>query len=305
MDPAISVIMAVHNGECYLKAAVDSIRKQSFNDFEFIIVDDGSTDGTGSILAQLSVEDSRIRVLHRPHSGLSNSLNMALHESVGKLIARMDADDISLGERFARQFEYLSEHPDVCACGTWAVRIDPDEWLLDLWENAICHTEIVRAILTGSSTPIIHPTVMIRKEALMAIGGYRDDLLYAQDFGLWCDLSKVGRLANIPIPLLKYRLRTDSVTALKRAAQVSTIRRLRNELQQHYEYFAPEVYVSNPEEGAYFRIFRHALRGGRFPASVKWWGMALANGEFRLLKPFTIYRVLRRYWARSPVWGIP
>src|SRR4051812_26679567 len=125
-SPTVSVLMAVYNGEQYLREAVNSILSQTFKDFEFIIIDDGSTDRSPELLASYARADSRVKLISRPNKGLTKSLNEGLHAARGEFVARMDGDDISLPERFERQVSYLREHPEVVLVGSRVEFIDPD-----------------------------------------------------------------------------------------------------------------------------------------------------------------------------------
>ena len=124
--PAISVVMSVYNGARYLHPAVESILEQDFADFEFIIVDDGSTDGSGAILLEFAEKDARIRLIQRENRGLVASLNEAIALARAPLIARMDCDDIAMPDRFTRQIEYLADHPEIAIVGSHIHEIDED-----------------------------------------------------------------------------------------------------------------------------------------------------------------------------------
>ena len=217
--PAISVIMSVHNGEEFLAEAVESILGQTFGNFEFIIINDGSSDRSGEILEGFAKKDGRIKLIEQENLGLTKSLNKGLNRAKGKYIARMDADDIALPERFAQQTAYLDAHPECVALGSKILFIDP--FGLPLWESKheLSHDGIDAQLLTGSGSAISHPAVTIRGDALKAVGGYREHLDTAQDLDLFLRLAEYGKVANLGQILLKYRLHLSSVNYSKRQRQ--------------------------------------------------------------------------------------
>jgi glycosyltransferase involved in cell wall biosynthesis len=198
--PLISVIMPVYNAGRFLAPAIESIRNQTLGDFEFIIVNDGSTDGSLSVISKHAAEDSRIRVISRPNAGLVRSLNEGLEAAQGRYIARMDADDLCDPRRFELQVRRLESEPDLVALGSCARAIDPRGRNLGLARVPLEHDQIEKSHLAGVSA-IHHPAVMMRRNALAQVGGYRD-LCPTEDFDLWLRLGEVGRLANLAEPLL-------------------------------------------------------------------------------------------------------
>lgn len=206
--PKISVIMSVYNCEKYLKQSVDSILNQSYKDFEFIIINDGSTDRSREILE--SYKDDRIRLFNNKNKGLTKSLNEAIRYSNGKYIARMDADDISLPERFKKEINFLDSNRDIVMCGTWADFIDENGKLLREFKRPVTDKEIKREIIFHN--PFIHPSVMMRKTVFNEIGFYDESFRYAQDYELWTRIVTKFKTANIPEKLLEYRLLKEGIT---------------------------------------------------------------------------------------------
>lgn len=194
--------MPVFNAGDYLKTAVDSILTQYFSDFEFLIIDDGSTDG--SIRQLLAYRDSRIEIVTNPTNiGLVDSLNLGLSLARGEYIARMDGDDLSLPERLAAQVAYMDARPEVGICGSW-IRVmgsNPSE----TWRYPDEHDAIVCRHLFSST--LAHPSVMMRRSVLL-----NEKLLYdsnkanAEDYAFWCECSRHTRLGNVPKILLEYRI---------------------------------------------------------------------------------------------------
>ncbi len=215
----ISVIMPVYNAERYVAEAVQSILDQTFRDFEFIIVNDGSTDGSLAILERFAKSDPRIKLISRPNTGLVFALNEMLELARGEFIARMDADDVAIPDRFAQQLRYLAQHPDVVAVGCRVYLIDPKGRRLCEAFGDPDHEAIDRAFMRGEGGAIAHPTAMIRTTALRAIGGYRPEFFPAEDVDLFLRLAEHGRLGNLPTVLLNYRVHMASIGHQKRALQ--------------------------------------------------------------------------------------
>ena len=207
--PRISVIMSVYNGEPYLREAVESILNQTFGDFEFIIINDGSTDGTGAILARYQRIDDRIRVYHQENQGLIASLNRGCHLAQGKYIARMDADDVSLPDRLARQAYYMEVHPEIGILGTWIEYIDENGEPRGEHRIPTAPGLIGWLFLFGNF--LAHPSVMMRRNVVERVGFYRPEALHVEDYDLWMRASIFTGIANIPEALLQYRVWEGSV----------------------------------------------------------------------------------------------
>ena len=207
--PRISVLMCVYNGEEYLREAVESILNQTFSDIEFIIVDDGSTDNTETILD--SFDDPRIlRSRNNENIGLTRSLNKGLAMARGEYIARMDADDISLPERLAAQVAFLDEHPEIGVLGSAVQVIDARGSLIRVLRYPTTHEFFLWSLCFYS--PIAHPTVVFRRTAVEHVGGYDDALLAGQDRDLWQRLSTAARFANLPEVYLLYRVHPGRIS---------------------------------------------------------------------------------------------
>ena len=203
--PLVTVLMSTHNDLSFLPEAVDSILAQTLTDFEFLIVDDGSTDGSGAYLAGL--RDPRVRVLRNAaNEGLTRSLNRGLNEAAGRYVARMDADDVALPGRLARQVEFLEANPELGLLGTARVLIDEAGGEV-AGGPAVCGSLRVRwKMLLGNA--FAHPTVMLRRSALERHGlRYDESFRTAQDYELWTRLLCHTGGDNLDEPLLRYRLR--------------------------------------------------------------------------------------------------
>lgn len=209
--PAVSVVMPVYNASAYLAEAVKSVLAQTFDDFELIAVNDGSTDRSGPILDEFSRADRRVRVIHKPNGGIVSALNEALAAAEAPLIARMDGDDVCTPQRFHRQVDYLKQNPDCVALGGRVIGIDPYGCILFRSEHKLSHAEIDAELLKGVGWAIVHPAAMFRRDALQRIGGYRPEFQWVEDLDLFLRLAEIGRLANLPDELLMYRQHTQSV----------------------------------------------------------------------------------------------
>ncbi len=206
--PTISVIMPVYNSDQYIEQAVESILCQTFSDFEFLITDDGSTDTSLARLRCYAERDARIQLTSRPNSGYVKALIEAVPLARGKYIARMDADDISRPERFERQVGFLQQNPEYVAVSSKVLLIDPDGAPIKYAGEKQHHEEIDAAHLRGEGGAMSHPAVMIRTDAMSAIGGYR--LRKDEDLDLFLRLAEYGKVANLPDVLLHYRVHLKS-----------------------------------------------------------------------------------------------
>ena len=204
-SPAISVILPVYNVEAYVREAVESILAQTFTDFELIIINDGSTDGSGAILRELATHDARIILIEQPNDGAASARNKGLEMARADLIALMDADDVSMPERFALQHARMIQEPELAVLGSFIRVMDKDGNIIQLVERPLTREAIVHC-LEHSGPPVANPTVMMRKEALLKAGGYRKAFCPAEDYDLWLRMSDLGyAIANLPQPLLNYR----------------------------------------------------------------------------------------------------
>jgi glycosyltransferase involved in cell wall biosynthesis len=226
----VSVAMPVYNAGRYLAQAVESILSQTLADFEFIIIDDGSTDDSRALLERYAAADPRIRLISRPNTGYCIALREALLLARAGYFARMDADDISLPKRLELQANFLDVNPACLAVGCRVVIIDPDGEELGEVHRFESHEAIDQHHLTGAGGAVItHPSAMFRTESVRAVGGYRADREPAEDLDLFLRLAETGKLAKLPDVLLKYRVHLNSVGHSRRAEQMRTILRVVNE----------------------------------------------------------------------------
>ena len=200
--PPVTVLMSVHNGEPFLREAVDSILAQTFGDFEFIIVDDGSTDGTGAILR--SYTDPRIVILNNERClTLPVSLNRGLWAARSPLVARADADDVYLPTRLAKQMRYMDSNPQVGVASSAFYATDEIGRVLAV-HRVPCRDREIKLKLIWAS-PLAHPVTIYRRELVLAVGGYDEKFWVAQDYDLWARLSERTAFGNVSEPLVKFR----------------------------------------------------------------------------------------------------
>ncbi len=208
-SPIVSVVMPVYNTDQYLRDAVDSILNQTLVDLELIMIDDGSTDGSGEILDHYARSDDRVLVIHQDNQGIARTLNTGLNLARGKYIARMDGDDISLPDRLVVQTAFMDRRPEVGICGT-ACRLFGDTSGLS-WTTTD-PDEIKSRLLFWPC--MSHPTVMMRRDLVVRERLYYDaDFEQAEDYELWLRFSRCCRIANVPDVLLLYRTRRSQATS--------------------------------------------------------------------------------------------
>jgi glycosyltransferase involved in cell wall biosynthesis len=225
--PQLSVIMPVYNAALYLREAIDSVLNQTFTNYEFIIVDDGSSDGSVSIIK--SYTDDRIQFIQNPTNlGLITTLNNAIKHCKGKYIARMDADDVCVADRFLLQYNYLEQHSDVLLLGTFFKIIGNDAVVI----LPTTHDELKFNLLAGNK--ICHPSVVMRTSFFANENNYYSaNYAHAEDYELWTRIAQVGKIENLPIALLNYRMHATQVSSVKQAEQLLCANAIRiKQLQQ-------------------------------------------------------------------------
>jgi hypothetical protein len=229
--PTISVVMAVYNGEAYLGEAIESILQQRFPDFELLIINDGSTDNSAALLEAYRRRDPRITLWHQENQGLTRSLRRGVEHARGRYIARMDADDVSMPTRFARQVALLDSDPRLGLCGTWIAFAG--ERVGEVWRYPTDDAAIRCHMLFNS--PIAHPAAMMRREAFSSGRvAYDADYTYAQDYALWVRFAEHYRLANIPDVLLHYRIHPAQIASThNRPIRTTGIQQVQRALLAH------------------------------------------------------------------------
>ena len=215
---SISVVMPTFNTTAaVLHEAVESILSQTFRDFEFIIIDDGSTDDSYDYLRGL--HDERIKLIRNSYNqGITKSLNIGLSRSKGKYIARMDSDDIAMPFRLEKQFAFMECHPDVIACGSNVEVFGGESFTT---HNSITDMEVYRIRMVFSNPGPYHPTAFLRRDLLLRYHiKYDEALIHSQDYGLWVELSRHGKVCILEEALIKYRIHPHQVTKTRRKVQI-------------------------------------------------------------------------------------
>ena len=261
--PAVSVLMGVWNGAPRVREAIESVLGQTLGDLELVVVDDGSTDATASILG--SFGDARVRVTRQPRGGLTSALRSALGLARAPLVARLDADDVALPERLEHQRDFLERHPEVGLLGTAAREVDATGR-----EVGVVRPPTEDAALRGAlirHNPFVHSSVMMRRSALEQAGGYDPSFPVAQDYDLWMRMSRVTRMANLPEALVIRRLLPGRISATREAE------RLRAEA----------------------RVRWRAVHAGAYPA---WYALFALRPYLAQALPASARRLLRRFRTR-------
>ncbi|HRK34140.1 MAG TPA: glycosyltransferase [Candidatus Hydrogenedentes bacterium] len=240
--PAISVITPVYNNASYLPEALDSILGQTFSDFEFILVNDGSTDNSLEVLETYARRDPRIRISSRENRGYISALNEGLAMARSEFIARMDADDVALPGRFEKQMNYMNAHPECVVVGGRVLLIDSDGMPLREMCTETEHEEIDAAHLAGRGGTIVHPAMLARRAAIDAIGQYSNAYPWAEDLDFFLRLAEVGKVANVPDIILRYRQHLSSIGYSKsELQQKSTVAVVRDTLVRRGLPVPPEL----------------------------------------------------------------
>jgi len=219
----ISVIMSAYNAADHVQKSVRSILDQTFGDFEFIIIDDGSTDETPHILKKMAALDARIRIITHENKGLTKSLNIGIENAKGTLIARQDTDDYALPDRFKIQIKHFETHKDLLLLGGNAINEYADgstgEWGYHDDENI---SKIVQL-----HTPFAHSTVMMRARAVKALGGYDESYVTSQDTELWMRFATLGRISMTKEPLIRRSVHEGSISSKRKWRQFCDVLRAR------------------------------------------------------------------------------
>ena len=230
--PAVSIVIGAYNAQRYLAQTLDSLLAQTFTDFELIVVDDGSEDSTFDILKQYEAKEARVRPIHIPHGGIVDAANAGLNAARAEYIARADADDLHMPDRLQKQVDYLNAHPEVVAVGSRMQVIEPYGSPLKLSDHKLTHEEIEAGLLNGDGWALPQPAAMLRKSVAMKVGAYRHDYPWSEDLDLFLRMAEVGRLANLPDVLVKYRIHPGSTNWKKHDIQMNNKPRL---IREAYE----------------------------------------------------------------------
>ena len=270
--PAVSVLMTAHNAAKYLREALDSLLNQTFQDFEIVVVNDGSTDRTGKILAEYAEKDLRITVLtNRQCSGISRAANRGLAACRADVIARMDADDVAYPDRLEKQFAFFKDSGAV-AVGCYVEFMDANGRALTVISSPTDDETIQSRLLKGDCT-LWHTGSMMSADALRQVNGYNERYGSAVDVDLWLRLGEVGSLANQPDTLQKYRYYNASVSAKRRDEQMRLCQ------QATVEAAARRGIEPRFEPKEHWRSDKTRASRLRFQLKLGWW--AYRSGHFQ------------------------
>jgi glycosyltransferase involved in cell wall biosynthesis len=309
----VTVLMPVYNAERYLRPAIDSILSQTFRDFEFLIVNDGSSDNSRKIVE--SYADPRIKLVDNPHNmGLTRTLNRGLGLATGELIARQDADDVSYPDRLRRQVEFLDAHRDTALVGTQTRVIDEDGRPSGLRHyDRCCEYESIRwDLLFGNS--FTHSSVMFRRTIVAEeMGGYDETFKYEQDYDLWSRVACRYRVMNIPLVLVDYRIHPLSMSNTMRGVMAEEHGRV---IRRHASAVLGGQAVTNEDVDLIVRAtvdFRKdalkpflALFRRILDAYQRLCPAVLVSNDFRLAVARQFLRLAYRAWRANPylVWRV-
>lgn len=229
-NPKVTVLMTVYNAEEYLDEAIQSILRQDFADFEFLIINDGSSDKSQDILDRYIAIDKRIKIINQKNIGLVASLNKGVRLARGKYIARMDSDDISMSKRLSRQVIFLNSHPKVMLVGGCFEIIDEEGNFLDRVFTPLNDRDIRRSFLMKNVFG--HASVMYRRDAVLQAGGYSDQVGPTEDLELWMRLSQKGQIAALPYCLMRYRINRNGISNTKSEQQMRFTQQLLAQYRQ-------------------------------------------------------------------------
>jgi glycosyltransferase involved in cell wall biosynthesis len=211
--PPVSVIMAVHNGAHYVAEAIESVLRQTHQGFEFIVVDDGSTDATSQILAEFAAHDGRMEVISQANTDQPESLNRALAEASNDWVAVFDADDVCMSHRLDTQLRMLQQEPSIRVLGASAVLIDSNGEIRGIRHHPPSSVSEYRKMVRENDViRVVHPSVMMHRPTILALGGYDPSFGPAADAELWGRVSDNHVIVNLPDPVIYYRMHSDSMS---------------------------------------------------------------------------------------------
>ncbi len=307
--PMISVLMPVFNVAPYVAETIQSVLNQSVDDFEFVIVNDGSTDATEKVVARYEQLDDRIKYVCQPRRGITPTLNEGLRHCRGEFVARIDGDDTAMPQRFERQVTYLRDHPACVLVGSAVIDMDTGGQDLGVRATPLRHDEIVAQILHGGGCAMQHPAVMMRRADVEACGGYCEEFDAAQDRDLWLRLAERGRLANLPEPLMRLRRREDSITRSKRSSALHGKRlAARRYFERRGERLPRGFKIAHPRVPSTSDIARRsaweAIKDGRRLLALRFAAKATVLSPFKRDNWWVIMLCLRpKRWGRTPQTG--
>lgn len=311
--PRVTVLMSVHNEVRFVGRAIESILAQTFDDFEFLIIDDGSTDGSREVID--SFDDPRIRRMSRENRGLAASLNEGFTMARGEYVARQDADDVSLHTRLTREVEFLDAHPEVALVGTNYTIIDDDE-RPQVTTSVFTHPDDL-AVAMVLSNQYGHGSVMMRRSIVEQLGGYDESVGHVEDYDLFVRISHVAQIANLADALYLWRRSPTGVSLSNRELQTAQtfairdreFRRLcerRGEFRLfasfHPRSFHPSARAYTEKKSVVFRDLAYLYRANGRPASALGMQLAAAVSAPWQRRNFVHVIQMLRTRGREPLW---
>lgn len=290
----VSIILPIYNAELFVEKALASLLSQTYDDFELIAIDDGSTDSSLQIVERLSVTDKRVRIVSQKNKGLIHTLNHGIDLARGSLVARMDADDICEPYRLECQVKFMADNPSVVCVGGQINLIDTSGRDILEMSMPLDHEAIDTANFSAVSHGIVHPTALMRLSALRMLGGYSSEFRHAEDIDLWLRLGEIGRLANLPISLLNYRQHMGSIGYKHRFEQkTSQWKAVKAAAQRRGQ----EFNLPPPSRADFERQTAPGL------TEEKWAWWALKGGNLSTARFYSGQAILRAPWRHS-VWKL-
>ena len=261
-NPKISVLMSAYNSEQYIAEAIESILNQTFSDFEFIIINDGSTDDTSAIIKGFENKDKRIRFIdNKVNQGISAVANFGLSIACGEYIARMDSDDISHPERFEKQVAYMDSHPE---CGV----LSASYHMFGDVDHITVHPEYVGALDLLVGCYVANPVAMIRKSVMDKYNFvYDKNYICAEDYDLWARMVRVTEIHNLPDVLLEYRWHKTNISKSCSEIQAENVKRIRQGILDYL------THDKNIQHKVYDSIFKKHVK------KIKLFGLTIAKIE--------------------------
>jgi glycosyltransferase involved in cell wall biosynthesis len=306
---SITVVMPVYNGEKFLRPAIESVIGQSFQDFELLVVDGGSTDSSRQILNAFRAEDKRVKVIDQPRPGYAAALNSGIDKAAHELIAMMDADDLMMPNRLERQLSFMMSHPRASVVCSYAYLIDIKGKIIGTSQNDV---DVERGIEERDPTlfsEIVNPSVLMRRSDIVKVGGYRETFIFAADRDMWTRLATSGyNIKCQPEFLLGYRLHMGAVSAeaMHRNALFATysnvnfVQRIRGEAELAFSEFLLQrrqrPLGRRLNEWRFWTALMYYKRATRYRGERWWMGCA---SSFAIALSLAPYYVIKRTWLKS------
>lgn len=273
MNPKVSIILPTYNGAKFIANSMESVAGQTFNDWELIVIDDGSTDDMSRIVSELAAKDSRIKYFKNDKNlGIQKSLNRGIKEAGGEYIARIDDDDVWADkDKLKKQVEFLENNRDYVLVGTGTIVVDEDDNEIARYLLPEEDDDIRKKIL--SKNCFTHSSILFKKDAVLRLGGYSEgkDVLHVEDYDLWLRLGKVGKLANLPFYGVKFTLRGGAISSTNKMEQFRKDIKLTRKYRNDYPKF-PRALIFG-----YLRLYFYIFFESIIPENIK-------NKIFKLAK---------------------